>query len=361
MKWLVFYSLYRFESVGKYHIKVCDSISCKLCGSAGLLQYLEQKLGIRSGETTSDQLFSLGYAECIAACTQAPALIVNDKDYHGNMTKEKVDALIAAYQKEPNDMDINTVCLRTLEKENPSSLATYEALGGYSAWRRIIQEKTDPAMIIDQIKQSNLRGRGGAGFSTGLKWTFMPKDRDSLKYLVCNSDEGEPGTCKDGLIMTHNPHQLLEGIAIACYTLGIETAYNYLRGEFIAQYDSCEAALAEAVQAGLLGDNILGSDININIFNVLGAGSYIVGEETAMLESLEGKRAMPRYKPPFPAHYGLYGRPTTINNTETLASIPVIMEKGADWFAELGTGKSGGTKIFCVSGHVAKPGSLSCH
>ena len=253
-------------------------------------------------------------------------------------------------------MEINSVCLRTLEFADPCALATYEKIGGYTALREILTKKTDPADIIEQIKISGLRGRGGAGFATGLKWSFMTKPSKDTKYLVCNSDEGEPGTCKDTLILTKNPHQLIEGMAIAAYVMGVEVAYNYLRGEFIEHYNCCEQAISEAKEAGLLGMNILGSDFNFDIFNILGAGSYIVGEETAMLESLEGKRAMPRFKPPFPAIHGLYGCPTTVNNTETLASIPVILTKGGKWFADLGTEKSGGTKIFCVSGHVENPG-----
>tara|TARA_B110000459_G_C16610939_1_gene496085 strand:+ start:1061 stop:2368 length:1308 start_codon:yes stop_codon:yes gene_type:complete len=257
-----------------------------------------------------------------------------------------------------NNMKINQVCLRTLELDHSSSLATYESVGGYTVWRNILKTKPDRDKIIADIKASGLRGRGGAGFSTGLKWSFMNKDPKVTKYLVCNSDEGEPGTCKDKLIMMHNPHQLLEGMAIACYAMGIETAYHYLRGEYLNSFASCEKALQEAMDAGLLGENILSSGLNVVIHNILGAGSYIVGEETAMLESLEGKRAMPRFKPPFPANYGLYGAPTAINNTETLASVPYILQYGAENFQKLGTEKSGGTKIFCVSGHVERPGSF---
>ena len=251
---------------------------------------------------------------------------------------------------------LNQVCLRNTDKDQSWTLEAYESIGGYSAWRKILKEKTDPNLIIEQIKKSGLRGRGGAGFATGLKWSFVDRDNPTQKYLVCNSDEGEPGTCKDTLILTLNPHQLIEGIAICAYVMGATKAYNYLRGEFILHYKRCEAAIKEATEKNLLGADCLGSGVDIEIFNVLGAGSYIVGEETAMLESLEGKRGMPRYKPPFPAMHGLYGKPTTINNTETLASVPVILEKGADWFAELGTERSGGTKIFCISGHVNKPG-----
>ena len=252
--------------------------------------------------------------------------------------------------------NFNQVCFRNNNNAESWTLEAYQANGGYSAWRKILKEKTPPAEIIEQIKASGLRGRGGAGFSTGLKWSFVNRDNPTQKYLVCNSDEGEPGTCKDTLILTQNPHQLLEGMAICAYVMGATVAYNYMRGEFALHYQRCEAAIAEAKAANLLGENCLDSGVDIEIFNILGAGSYIVGEETAMLESLEGKRAMPRFKPPFPANFGLYGKPTTINNTETLASVPVILEKGADWFAKLGTDGSGGTKIFCVSGHVKKPG-----
>ncbi len=251
---------------------------------------------------------------------------------------------------------LNQVCYRGIEREDSYTLAAYQAIGGYSAWRKILEEKTDRNQIIEVIKASGLKGRGGAGFSTGLKWSFVDKNNPKQKFLVCNSDEGEPGTCKDTLILSKNPHQLLEGMAICAYVMGATKAYNYMRGEFFLQYQRCEQALNDAISAGLLGKNCLGTGVDVEIFNILGAGSYIVGEETAMLESLEGKRAQPRYKPPFPAVSGLYGMPTIINNTETLASVPVILEKGAEWFAQLGTKGSGGTKIFCVSGHVNQPG-----
>ncbi len=247
------------------------------------------------------------------------------------------------------------VCYRTRHLDQPWSMKTYESVGGYSSWRKILKEKTEPAQIIETIKKSSLRGRGGAGFPTGLKWSFMKRDAPGQKYLLCNSDEGEPGTFKDCDILRYNPHQLIEGMAIAAYAMGTSVAYNYLRGEFWEQFQRCEQALKEAYEAGLLGKNIMGSGFDFELHNVLGAGAYICGEETALMESLEGKKGWPRYKPPFPANYGLYGKPTTINNTETLASVPVIMEKGADWFLNLGKPNNGGTKIFCLSGHVNKP------
>lgn len=252
---------------------------------------------------------------------------------------------------------LNQVCFRTLHLDTPWSLEAYLSVGGYQVWRRILQEKISPEIIIEEVKKSALRGRGGAGFPTGLKWSFMPRNLPGQKYVVCNSDEGEPGTCKDRDILRYNPHQLIEGMAIAGYAMGSTVGYNYLRGEFIEPFDRCESALKEAYDAGLLGNNILGSGVEFHLYNHLGAGAYICGEETALLNSLEGKKGWPRFKPPFPANFGLYGRPTTINNTETFASIPVILEKGADWFLNLGKPNNGGTKIFSVSGHVNKPGN----
>lgn len=251
----------------------------------------------------------------------------------------------------------NQVCFRTLHLDTPWSLASYESVGGYSAWRRILAEKTPPEQIINELKLSNLRGRGGAGFPTGLKWSFMPRNMPGQKYIICNSDEGEPGTFKDRDILRYNPHQLIEGMAIAGYVMGTTVGYNYIRGEFWEPFQRVEAALAEAHQAGLLGKNILGSGIDFELHNHLGAGAYICGEETALIESLEGKKGLPRFKPPFPANYGLYGRPTNVNNTESYASVPVILEKGGQWFLDLGKPNNGGTKIFSVSGHVNKPGN----
>ncbi len=251
----------------------------------------------------------------------------------------------------------NTVCFRTRHLKTPWSLENYEAVGGYSVWRRILQEKTPPEAIIDTLKKSGLRGRGGAGFPTGLKWSFMPRKASGQKYIICNSDEGEPGTFKDRDILRFNPHQVIEGMAIAGYVFGATVGYNYIRGEFSEPFQRMEQALQEAHQAGLLGHNILHANIDFHLYNILGAGAYICGEETALMESIEGKKGQPRFKPPFPANYGVYGCPTNINNTESLASVPVILQYGAEWFAAMGPANNGGTKIFSVSGHVNKPGN----
>ncbi len=253
---------------------------------------------------------------------------------------------------------INEVCFRTLRLDKPASLDTYLSIGGYEQWKKILREKMPPEKVIEAVKISSLRGRGGAGFPTGLKWSFIQRDKPGQKYLLCNSDEGEPGTCKDRDILRFNPHQVIEGMAIGAYAMGTTVGYNYIRGEYWEPYECFHTALEEARREGFIGKDIFGSGFDFELYSHLGAGAYICGEETAMMESLEGKRGYPRNKPPFPANRGIYGCPTTINNTETYASIPVIMEKGADWFLKLGKPNNGGCKIFSVTGHVNKPGNF---
>ena len=250
------------------------------------------------------------------------------------------------------------VIYTTMEFDQPWTLENYLKVGGYQALRKVLAEKMAPDAIIAEVKTSALRGRGGAGFPTGLKWSFMPKNYNGEKYIVCNSDEGEPGTCKDWYILRFNPHALIEGMAIAAYTMGVKNGYNYVHGEIFEAYERMEAACEEARAAGYLGDGILGSDFSFNLHNHLGYGAYVCGEETALLESIEGKKGQPRFKPPFPASFGLYGKPTTINNTETFASIPYIIREGGQKFLELGRPNNGGTKLFSVSGHVNNPGNF---
>ncbi|NOX43134.1 MAG: NADH-quinone oxidoreductase subunit NuoF [Gammaproteobacteria bacterium] len=251
----------------------------------------------------------------------------------------------------------NEVCFKNHHLDKPWTLQAYQSTGGYDVWKKILNKKTQADEIISELKTSCLRGRGGAGFPTGLKWSFMPRNAPGEKYIVCNSDEGEPGTFKDRDILRYNPHALIEGMAIAGYTMGASVGYNYIRGEFWEPYEHFETAVKEARAAGLLGKNILGSGIDFELYTHLGGGAYICGEETALLESIEGKKGQPRFKPPFPASYGLFGRPTTINNTETLASIPSILQNGGKWFLEIGKPNNGGAKLFSVSGHVNKPGN----
>ncbi len=244
---------------------------------------------------------------------------------------------------------------------NNWSLADYEARGGYQALRKILAQGEGVGMTADQViaevKGSGLRGRGGAGFPTGLKWSFMPRALPVQKYLVCNSDEGEPGTCKDRDILRFNPHIVIEGMIIAAYAMGISVGYNYIHGEIFEVYERFEAALEEARAAGYLGDKILGSNHSFQLHAFHGFGAYICGEETALLESLEGKKGQPRYKPPFPASFGLYGRPTTINNTETFAAVPWIIRNGGQAYLECGKPNNGGTKIFSMVGDVERPGN----
>ncbi len=254
-------------------------------------------------------------------------------------------------------MSETRLILADLDGDRTWKLADYVARGGYASLRTIIEAKTSPDEIIAVLKTANLRGRGGAGFPTGLKWSFMPKAYSGSKYLVCNSDEGEPGTFKDRDILRYNPHSVIEGMIIAGYTMGCVAGYNYIHGEIFEVYQRFEEALDEARAAGLLGQNILGSEFSFDLFAHHGYGAYVCGEETGLLESLEGKKGQPRYKPPFPASFGLYGKPTTINNTETFASVPFILKMGGEAFLSLGKPNNGGTKIFSVSGHVNRPGN----
>lgn len=255
-----------------------------------------------------------------------------------------------------HDLHINPLILANLNGSN-WHLQDYVARGGYSALRKILEEKIPQDQVIATVKASGLRGRGGAGFPTGLKWSFMPRQLPGDKYLVCNSDEGEPGTFKDRDILRYNPHALIEGMTIAAYAMGILVGYNYIHGEIWNEYEIFENALEEARAAGFLGNKIMGSEFSFELHAHHGYGAYICGEETALLESLEGKKGQPRFKPPFPASFGLYGKPTTINNTETFAAVPFIFGIGADNYAKLGKPNNGGTKIFSISGDVVRPGN----
>jgi NADH-quinone oxidoreductase subunit F len=254
---------------------------------------------------------------------------------------------------------MNLVLFEPMKLDKPWTLETYRSIGGYSVWEKMLAEKPTRDSVIDALKASGLRGRGGAAFPTGTKWSFMPRNSPVQKYLVCNSDESEPGTCHDRDILRFNPHALIEGLAIGGYATNSTVAYNYVRGEFLGEpIPRFEAALEEAYAAGLLGKNIKGSGVDFDIHTFVGAGAYICGEETAMLDSLEGKPGKPRFKPPFPANFGLYGAPTTINNTQSFASVPTILRRGPAWFVGLGPKNAAGTVIFSVSGHVEKPANL---
>jgi len=252
---------------------------------------------------------------------------------------------------------INPVLMAGLDGDNSWQLKDYVARGGYEMLKKILAENIPQEQVIAEVKASVLRGRGGAGFPTGLKWSFMPRSFPGDKYVVCNTDEGEPGTFKDRDLIRYNPHAVIEGMAIAAYAMGATRGYNYIHGEVWEMYKRFEAALDEARAAGFIGQNILGSGFSFELFAHHGYGAYICGEETALLESIEGKKGQPRFKPPFPASFGLYGKPTTINNTETFASIPFILKMGGESFLNLGKPNNGGTKLFSVSGHVNRPGN----
>ena len=251
----------------------------------------------------------------------------------------------------------NEVCFRTLDKDHSWTLKVYESEGGYQSLKKLLSGEMSPADVVDKVKTSGLRGRGGAGFPTGIKWSFINRDMPGDKYIVCNSDEGEPGTFKDRDILRYNPHALVEGMIIAGYVINATAGYNYIRGEFWEPYERFEAAIEEARKAGYLGKDILGSGFDFDLFSHLGGGAYVCGEETALLESIEGKKGQPRFKPPFPAQFGLFGKPTIINNTESLASIPDILRQGAEWFRDIGVANSGGSKLFSISGNVNRPGN----
>ncbi len=359
-----FYGMYDLQPVGRHKITICTNLPCALSGATIAADHLKKKLGVGFGETTPDGQFTLKEGECLGACGDAPVCLHNDKSMvsvHDARQARCLDRGVAQVNAPmpPFSPDIygpDAVILKGLTGLN-WRLKDYEARGGYQALRKILNEKITPEQVIAEMKKSSLRGRGGAGFPTGLKWSFMPRAFPGQKYLVCNSDEGEPGTFKDRDILRYNPHIVIEGMAIAAYSMGITVGYNYIHGEIWDVYERFEEALEEARGAGLLGRNILGSEFSFELHAHHGWGAYICGEETALLESLEGKKGQPRFKPPFPASYGLYGKPTTINNTETFAAVPWIIINGGEAFLNLGRPNNGGTKVFSVSGHVARPGN----
>ncbi len=248
------------------------------------------------------------------------------------------------------------ILFKYIDDPNQIHIDTYIAHGGYKAWEKTLKTM-QPAQVIDEVKKSGLRGRGGAGFPAGMKWNFVPKDSPKPRYLICNADESEPGTCKDRVLMEQDPHGVVEGMAIAAYAIGSHLAFCYVRGEFVKPAALMEQAVKEAYDKKMLGKNIFGTGYDLNMVVHTGGGAYICGEETALLNSLEGERGMSRIRPPFPAVEGLYACPTVVNNVETLAAVPHIINNGGEWYASMGTEKSKGTKIFSLSGHVKKPGN----
>ncbi len=354
-----YYSMFNVEKgIGKYHLQVDTNIPATLMGALDIYNYLSEKLGIKHGETTPDGLFTLSKVECLASCGTCPVVQVNDV-YYELMTRKKVDLLIDSLRNGimpdlPVEYHYESLCnvlLKNRGVENATSIKIYKELGGYKTLAKALKMK--PEEIIQEVKDSQLRGRGGAGFPTGIKWGFLPKNTDKPVYLICNADEGEPGTFKDRQILAYDPHLLVEGMAITAYALGCKLAFIYIRGEFSWIAEILEKAIAEATADGQLKHM---DDIIVH----QGAGSYVCGEETALIESIEGKRGFPRMKPPFPAVEGLYHCPTIVNNVETLASVPYIIQNGANAFKQWGSEGGYGFKLFGVSGCVNKPGVYEC-
>lgn len=365
---LAYYSMLRRKQAGRHHIQVCTNISCMLRGSQELYQHVQRRLGIGNKEVSPSGTFSLEEVECIGACTGAPAMQVN-YDFYENLNPDKVDAILEQLQegRKPKPAPVTSGALhdrhpaevpvisRRFGIANSNKIDVYLQLEGYQALEKALKQMT-PEQIIDEVKKSNLRGRGGAGFPAGMKWSFVPKDSAKPKYILANGDESEPGTCKDRPLLEMDPHQLIEGMIIAGRAVDAHRGYVYIRGEYRYVIDIVEAAIAEAYARGYLGANILGSGFDFDLAVHTGAGAYECGEESALMESLEGKRGYPRIRPPFPALVGLYGSPTVINNVETLSSVPSVILRGAEWYANLGTPKNGGTRLFAISGHVNRPG-----
>ena len=365
---LAYYSMLHRKPAGKHHIQVCTNISCMLRGGNELYAHVQKRLGIGHKEVSPTGTFSLEEVECIGACTGAPAVQVN-YDFYENLDADKVDVILEQLQEgkrpkpvpvisgslhEPHPAEVRVIAKR-FGIPNSHKIDVYIQNEGYQALEKALKQMT-PAQIIDEVKKSNLRGRGGAGFSTGMKWSFVPKDNPKPKYVLANCDESEPGTSKDRPLMEMDPHQLIEGMVIAGRAIGSNQGYAYIRGEYRYIIDIMDVAIAEAYTKGFLGKNILGSGFDFDLCTHTGAGAYECGEESALMESLEGKRGYPRIKPPFPAVVGLYGCPTIINNAETLSSVPAIIRGGGEWYAGLGTPKNGGTRLYSISGHVNRPG-----
>ena len=353
---LAYYSMLRRKPMGKHHVQICTNVACMLKGGYEVLDRAKKRLEIGHKEITQDGVFSLEEVECIGACTGAPAMQVN-YDFYENLTPLKFDRIIEDLDAggTPQSKVAVDFIRRRWGMKDSHKLDVYLMQGGYKAMEKALKEMM-PDSIIEEVKKSSLRGRGGAGFPTGMKWSFVPKDLPKAKYVICNADESEPGTCKDRPLMEMDPHQLIEGMVIAGRAINSHQGFIYIRGEYRYVLDIVDAAIAEAYSAGYLGKNILGTGFDFDLLIHTGAGAYECGEESALMESLEGKRGYPRIKPPFPAVVGLYGCPTIINNVETLSAVPSIIREGGEVYANRGTPKNGGTRMLCVAGHVRKPG-----
>ena len=369
---VTFYTMFRREPPARHRLHVCANIGCVVRSGYDAMHRVAERLGIRPGESTPDGLFSLDEDDDMIGCARGASVVV-DGARHANLSAEQLERLLEDLRGQPgggghghgfppidpipvfHPTAGERVVTKNIGVPDIQKLTTYRARGGWMAFQKALSMQR--AAIVDEVKASNLRGRGGAGFPTGMKWGFLPKDAKQV-YLVCNADESEPGTFKDRVLLAGDPHLLIEGVALAAYALGSAHAYIYLRGELVHEAKVLQAAVDEAYGVGLLGKahtSVMGpATIDVTIHR--GAGAYICGEETALLNSLEGQRGWPRLKPPFPAVRGLFGQPTIVNNVETLMNLPEIVSRGGAYFAKLGMGRSGGTRVLSVSGHVQRPG-----
>lgn len=365
-----FYTMFAWQPRGENIIRVCQSPPCHVAGGTRVLTILEEELGIQAGGTTPDRLFTLEPASCLGASEVAPAMQINDVVF-GNLTRDKIRQIISDYRegKAPacRSLPYSTKDIRQFRQGcaepvlfdnvghiDPLNLAEYVNRQGYAALKKAVTDMT-PEEVIEEVKTSGLRGRGGAGFPTGLKLAYTRGAAGDPKYIVCNADEGEPGTCKDRYLMEGDPHKILEGMAIAGYAVGASQGFIYVRGEYHLAQLRLGHAIGQAEAKGLLGERLCGTDFSFHIQIRSGFGAYICGEETALIESLEGRRGFPRLKPPYPGTAGLWGKPTVVNNVETLANLPAIIRRGGSWYKSLGTPDTPGTKIYQVIGQVASP------
>ncbi len=362
-----YYSLFSLRPRGRHVVRVCMSPICRMMGSVDLLDLIRGELGVEVGGTTADGLFTLEETQCLGRCAGAPVIMVDGRIYE-QRTAEGVRRLLEsartgapaasrAGRARKAAARERRIALRYVGAVPPLDLAAYRAAGGYAALQKALTQ--EPAAVVAELTRAILRGRGGAGFPAGLK-SKAASDAAAIceRYVVCNADEGEPGTFKDRIIMEGEPHLLLEGMTICGFAIGAPKGYIYVRGEYGLSIQRLKRAIKDAYAAGLLGKSVLGSGIPFDIEVKVGAGSYLCGEELTLLESLEGKRGYPRIKPPFPAESGLWGMPTLVNNVETLANVPFIVAEGASAYLSLGTPSSPGTKIFCLSGDVNRPGHV---
>ena len=350
-----FYEMFCREPMGRTVVRVCNAPVCALAGAESLTAALCRHLRIKPEEVSANGEFTVEHAPCLGLCDKAPALLVGESAV-GNAAATAAPEICARGGKRPVTFVGGDIRKLTLNcgKGHPTSLADYRSTGGYAALHKALT--LSPQDVLDEMKAAGLVGRGGAAFPTGIKWEGAAKASGQPKYIVCNADESEPGTFKDRILMEEDPHRTVEGMLIAAHAVGARRGYIYIRGEYPYAFEVMSAAVDEARQAGLLGEGILGSQLDFDIEMRLGAGAYICGEETALLESIEGKRGLPRIKPPFPTTHGLFGKPTVINNVETFCNVPLILESGARDYRKAGTERSTGPKLFCVSGQIHRPG-----